>query len=291
MRNLLVLISILGAFLSASVTTARASSGEDKALTIEVSEGNWGNANTADIEALLYSVASELRRFIETRPPAEIVVIPSEKAPAALYQKGRNGEYVILLSAKNRRWAQYAYQFSHELCHVFSNYERGEVNNGVKPNQWFEEAVCEAAAVFTLRRMASTWGSNPPYSDWADYAAVLRAYAEQLTTQSHRRLPGDIAFGTWYAANRDAVSGNPYLRQKNEVCANLLLSLFESTPEHWAAIGYLNLHRSSAEAGFLEYLESWRQAAPARHRVFITEVIALFDLPEHRETMQTVLAR
>ncbi|MBC7945419.1 MAG: hypothetical protein H7X91_09210 [Burkholderiales bacterium] len=193
---------------------------------------------------------------------------------------------MILLSARNRRWAQYAYQFSHELCHVLSNFGHGQTNNGGKPNQWFEEAVCEAAAVFTLRSMASTWASNPPFPDWKDYAPVLREYAEQLSGEAHRRLPYGMSASAWYATNRQAVSENPYLREKNEVCANLLLSLFERNPEHWTAIAYLNLDPTAAAAAFAEYLESWHRAAPAKHQVFIAEVIALFA-PKRSEELRT----
>ncbi|MGH8729906.1 MAG: NAD(P)-binding domain-containing protein [Burkholderiales bacterium] len=161
MRSFLVFIGVLGVFFSAPVA-ARTSS--DQGPAIQVLEGDWGNADTGEIETLLHSVASELWRFFPERSPSKLVVIASEKGPLALYRRGPNGEYVILLSAKNRRWVQYAYQFSHELCHVLSNHD-----HHAKPNQWFEEAMCEAAAVFTLRSMASTWESNPPFPDGENY--------------------------------------------------------------------------------------------------------------------------
>jgi hypothetical protein len=133
MRSFLVLIGVLGFVFSAPLA-ARASS--DQGPAIQVLEGDWGNADTGEIETLLHSVASELWRFFPERSPSKLVVIASEKGPLALYQRGPNGEYVILLSAKNKRWAQYAYQFSHELCHVLSNHD-----HHAKPNQWFEEAM------------------------------------------------------------------------------------------------------------------------------------------------------
>lgn len=283
MRSFLILIGVLGVFFSAPVA-ARTS--PDQGPAIQVLEGDWGNADTGEIETLLHSVASELWRFFPERSPGKLVVIASEKGPLALYQRGPKGEYVILLDAKNRRWAQYAYQFSHELCHVLSNHD-----HHAKPNQWFEEAMCEAAAVFTLRSMASTWESNPPFPGWENYAPNLRGYAERLSGEPHRRLPREISAGAWYAANQQAVREDPYLREKNEVCANLLLPLFERGPEHWAAIGYLNLDPNAAAASFVEYLESWRSAAPAEHQGFISEVIALFKMPEHSEPTQMASVR
>ena len=278
MRSFLVLIAVLGVFFSAPVA-ARPS--PDQGPAIQVLEGDWGDAGIAEIETLLHLVASELWRFFPDRAPSKLVVIANQRGPFAFYQKGPNGEYVILLSAKNRRWAQYVYQFSHEVCHILSNHDRH-----AKPNQWFEEAMCEAAALFTLRSMASTWESSPPFPDWKDYASNLRVYAERLFREPHRTLPRETPVGTWYAANQQAVRENPYLRDKNEVCANLLLPLFERNPEHWAAIGYLNLDRNAVAANFMEYLESWRSAVPPKHREFISEVISLFKVPERSEPMQ-----
>ena len=62
-------------------------------------------------------------------------------------------------SARDRKWAKFGYQFSHEFCHVLSNYENLKAN----PNNWFHEAICELASVFTLRRMAERWPTHPPY--------------------------------------------------------------------------------------------------------------------------------
>jgi hypothetical protein len=287
MRILLILIGFLGALFSAPVA-AGAPSGE-QGPAIHVLDAGWGNVYTEDIEAVLYSVASELWRYFPGRSPVKLVISHSEKGPLTLYRKGPKGEYLILLSANNRRWAQYAYQFSHELCHVLSNYDHSETNNRARSNQWFEEAVCEAAALFTLCRMAITWESNPPFPHWRDYAQVLRHYAERLAGEAHRRLPHDDMLVEWYAANQEALRDDPYLRDKNEVCANMMLALFERSPEHWDAIGYLNRDSAALAGSLLGYLQSWHRAAPAKHHAFIAEVIALFGVPESGTKMRLAL--
>jgi hypothetical protein len=278
MRILLIVIGFLVALFSAPVA-AGAQSGE-QGPAIQVLEGGWGNAYTEDIEAVLHSVASELGRYFPGWSPMKLVIKHSEKGPLTLYQKGPKGEYLILLSARDRRWAQYAYQFSHELCHVLSNYDHSETNNRTRSNQWFEEALCEAAALFTLGRMAITWESNPPFPHWRDYAQVLRHYAERLAGEAHRRLPHDTMLVEWYAANQEALRDDPYLRDKNEVCANMMLALFERSPEHWAAIGYLNRDSAALTGSLSGYLQSWHRAAPGEHRAFIAQVIGLFAAPD-----------
>jgi hypothetical protein len=278
MRLFLIVLGFFGALLTASAAVA-AQSGEQGPV-IQVFDGGWGNAYTEDIEAVLYSVASELWRYFPGRSPVKLVIKHSEKGPLTLYQKGPKGEYRILLSARDQRWAQYAYQFSHELCHVLSNYDHSETNNRARSNQWFEEAVCEAAALFTLGRMAITWESNPPFPHWRDYAPVLRHYAERLAGEAHRRLPHDTLLVEWYAANQEALRDDPYLRDKNEVCANMMLALFERSPKHWAAIGHLNRDSAALSGSLLGYLRSWHRAAPSEHRVFISQVIGLFVAPD-----------
>jgi hypothetical protein len=128
--------------------------------------------------------------------------------------------------------------------------------------------------------MASTWESSPPFPHWKDYAAVLRHYAERLVGETHRRLRHDTKFAQWYDANWKALGEDPYARDKNEVCANAMLALFERNPEQWAAIGYLNRDRAAHAASLSIYLQSWHVAAPLKHKAFIAEVIALFNLPD-----------
>ena len=73
--------------------------------------------------------------------------------PITPYRPSRQGPFTVFLAARDDYWCQFAYQFSHELCHVLSDYER----LGEGPNGWFHEAICELASVFTLRRMAERW--------------------------------------------------------------------------------------------------------------------------------------
>jgi hypothetical protein len=271
MRLVLITIGVLWMLVAPAATTASA---DEQDPAIQVLNGGWGSAHPADIEAVLYSAASEIWRYFRDRPPPQLIVRQSEKGPLTLFDRGPHGEYVVLLSARDRRWAQYAYQFSHELCHVLSNYD--EVKDNIRPNQWFEESICEAMAAFTLERMAATWESNPPFLHWRDYAGVLGYYAERLAGEAHRRLSDDNTLSEWYAHNSEALGEDPYLREKNEVCAKALLPLFQSNPARWAAIGYLNRDTVALAGSFPWYLQSWYRAAPSEHQSFIAQVIALF---------------
>jgi len=61
--------------------------------------------------------------------------------------------------------------------------------------------------------------------------------------------------------------------------ANLLLPLFEANPEHWETLSYLNLDPDDARSSLQDYLRNWYDNAPAAHRSFIADVLALLRAP------------
>lgn len=255
-------------------------------MQIQVVPGNWGSADPQDIQVVLESAASEFRPFVA--PPAQsasprvlkLRVVPRGNSPRVLYERGPEGEYVIQLTARDERWFQYAYQFSHELCHILSNFDHKAWQGGAVPsgNQWFEESLCETASLFTLKRMAASWAERPPGRKWIGYGKVFGSYAEQLLAESHRRLPANQTLGQWYAENQPALQDNPYLREKNELVAAMLLPLFEQDPAMWQAIGYLNTNPGSAAKSFSEYLADWHGACPSGTQEHVGKTMNLLGL-------------
>jgi len=249
-------------------------------VTIRVEGEGWGSAERDEIETLLVAVVDELVSDPARSLSAPIVVTYAPGSPVTLFERGPAGEYQVRLSARNRHWAQYAYQFGHELCHVMSNFELRAGDSARKRNQWFEEAVCEAAGLFALRSMAVRWQTDAPYASWQDYAPALRAYADRLLTEPHRRLPEGVSPGSWLQARLEMLGRDPYHRDENEVVANLLLPFFERAPEHWAALHYLNLHPADAVADLPHYLRNWRSSAPREHQQFIDTLAGELGLGE-----------
>lgn len=254
---------------------------KNSGLVIRVVDGGWGTATPEDIENLLYSVANELWAHFPHKKLPPVIVKHYGNSPMVLYEKGAMGEYIVYLSARDMRWSQFAYQFAHEFAHILSNYDNKEIKDKlfVKHNQWFEETICEVAALFTLKRLADTWETAAPYPNWTHYAPAFREYANHLLNESHRQLVGGKTLADWYFDNQDMLSRDPYRREKNEVVATTLLSLFESNPENWEAIGYLNFEKNHASKHFRDYLDSWYFCAPERHKEFIRQTIAMFDRP------------
>lgn len=243
-------------------------------LEIRVLEGGWGDARAEDIETVLYAVAAVLLERFPGRRLNPILVAHSDKYPLTLYEKGPHGEYRIYLSAREQYWAHYAYEFAHELTHILSNHEHFAYSREITPNQWFAEALCEAASLYALKRLAFLWEVSPPHPRWRPYAPTFEEFAERLFNERHRQLPPDTLLATWFEQNEQDLRRDPYLRKHNEVVANMLLPLFEENPEFWQAIGYL----PAKGASFRDYLYAWRANAPEDFKDTITYVMALFGL-------------
>jgi len=240
-------------------------------MRIEVERQGWGEAIPANVTALLADVASHLNRLLIHPVPDHIKVVPvsgPDAVPRTLYRNSAVGPITIQLAARDRRWSKFAYQFAHEFCHVLSNYERLRDN----PNNWFHEALCELASVFTLRRMAERWPTLPPYPNWSDYAPHLASYADDLLGNENSRLPADSTLGHWLSVREDRLRSDPYLRDLNAVVAYQLLPIFEAEPTGWNAVRNM----PSSSGYLMEYLADWHGRVASDDKPFVDRLIGAF---------------
>jgi hypothetical protein len=257
---------------------------ERQRLVIRVQPGGWSTATPAEVEAVLHSVAAELLPHFPATRLHPLLVSHSHEAPAALYERGAKGEYLVHLTAKDREWSHYAYEFAHELSHILTNYQHHVNLKMASHHQWFEETLCEVASLYVLKRLAITWQTVPPYADWRSYAPEFQVFVERFLNEPHRQMPHNQALRTWFAERSGALRTSPYLREHNEVVANVLLPLFEENPRIWGAIAYLNLVKAGAD--FREYLQSWYDNAPEEHRDLIRYLMGLFGVDDASEESQ-----
>lgn len=244
------------------------------AFTIRIVPGGWGSALTDDIERLLIGVARDIRANFGDLPKRVLLVEHGDGTPITLYRRGPNDECLIQLTSVDTRWAQFSYQFAHELCHVLANYEKKRDARG--PNQWFEETLCETSSLYALRRMAVTWKTAPPFPNWSDYTPSLTAYADEAMRRPARQLPAGTTLAAWFGGHRDHLRRNPVERELNGLVANQLLPLFEQDPTRWDAIRFLNLGDDEHDSSLAAYLAGWRDRVPDRHRAFIKSLLTLF---------------
>jgi len=247
----------------------------DPALNIRVDGDGWGDVSSEAIQTVLYSVAAVLMPQVPTRLVTPIVVSHTDSNPIALYERGQNGEILVRLHASGARWHLYVYEFAHELCHIMSNYQQNVAAGTSKHNQWLEETLCETASLFALKQLASNWSALAPANAWSPRAAKLQRFFALLIGERHRQLPPDLPFAAWLRENEEQLRHDPYLREKNDLMANLLLPLFEQHPGQWDALCYLNLDPTDASSSLERYLLHWYKNAPAEHRPFVADILGL----------------
>ena len=227
-------------------------------MNIRINSLNCWRARVVDLQKVLESVVNVMDSYFESKIDSDIKVKYDHiKGPMVLYARGGNGEYQVLLSSKDTLWAQHSYQFSHEYCHIRTNYIGGNAKT-----KWFEETICELASLFTLRRMSEVWRASPPYENWRDYSSALYDYAENLITGEDRKLPEGVEFLDWFKANLGALENDQYMREANAIIAIKLLSIFEANTKLWLAVTYLNTWIITDADDIYQLFDNWLSRVP-----------------------------
>ena len=240
------------------------------AVTVTVRAGDWGDASVADIQTLLRNVQQNYFASFPEPPGGDVHVVHGTESPLIANRKSTNDPYRIYLDVSGRHWAQFSYQFAHEICHLTCGYDRFKQPGDKKhPWMWFQESLCETASLFTLRRMAETWKTNPPYRNWTDYAPHLNEYAQKLVDDPARRLPVGVRLADFYAANRMILENHATERPLNGVVANHLLPVFEKNPRGWQAVRFLP---ATMPGTLPEYLRAWLTLTPVEHAAIVRAI-------------------
>lgn len=222
----------------------------------------WGEADLSNVVNLLDNVISIFYSNLDTNlisgRPVLVAHSSLHKPPRDYPEMIRfNGTSFIFLNTQDRLWSQYAYQFSHELCHYV-------VDTPFPPKcdkfGWFEEAICELASIFTLKRMALAWKHSPPYPNWTGYADSLNAYADNIINAGKESLT--MPFDQWLSLNLETLYQNRIDRSLNKIVAVQLLPIFNTYPKIWRAIHYLSSVNVNIEMSFEDYVFEWRKSLP-----------------------------
>lgn len=240
-------------------------------IAIEVLDSDWGGAVTADIAAVSHSVVACFEAALSERPIEAIRVEPTSHPsdlPVSVFQRADTGQVRVLLSARGRHWAQYAFQFAHELCHVQANFCQPLQH----PSKWIEECLCETSSLYAIRYMSKSWHQSPPYPTWVSFAPKLRRYFEDRCSKPEHQLPPGTSCVDWLLSRLHLLRADALRRDDNTIIARELLPIFEQDPNAWRAVRYLNLWDTSQDASIPEYCDRWRYATPSRHHCYIDAV-------------------
>ena len=108
----------------------------ERRLSIELGSFPANNkACATGIESTLKSVLNEFMPAFDALPNASLHVAwwARPQPPKVLFDRR---PYEIRINAQVNGWSQHDYQFSHELCHVMTNYDLEKEQR----HTWFEES-------------------------------------------------------------------------------------------------------------------------------------------------------
>ena len=189
-------------------------------------------------------VLSSTLSLFQPLPPTfksiQSLYLPLQMSQKVLYELRDGNTYHIQLTAKNRHWCQYVFQFAHELGHIMCNFSKEN-----QANLWFEESICEVASLYALSKIGNKWVKIHNDTNAKSYTKKFKKYGSIESKNLHIRktfslLAGGIKTGIFYPK---------ILRKQNIWVALTLYDLFDQNPTiAWSTCFYLNnspTHRKS----------------------------------------------
>jgi hypothetical protein len=241
---------------------------------IRANQGDWGGAQSSDVEAVARSAATSFAAFDES---VAIVLEPTaseDDPPITLSATNASGEFVVRLNVRGNLWARLAYQFAHEYCHVLADPRTWTVDRWA----WIEEALCEAASLFALRDMSKTWVLTPPYPQWSEYAVHLARYEADHVSDPARSLPPEVPLASWLVDRLPLLEADSFRRDDNTIIAEELLPIFEADRTAWRAVRHLHTWPRSAAAPLADFMNGWAMACPAECRHVVESIAVLIGV-------------
>ena len=243
------------------------------ATSLTIESEDWGDVETNEIHKVLRSTLSLFELSSPTLQKRPIVVSPTADNPRVLYELRDGHAYQIQLTAKNRHWCQYVFQFAHELGHIMCNFRKEN-----HANLWFEESICEVASLYALSKIGNKWVEIHNDTNAKSYAQEFEKYRIHRIKESS--YPENFQLAVWWNQNRFILSQNPHLRKQNIWVALTLYDLFDQNPTiAWSAFFYLNKSPTHRKADFEQYLQTWKNACPQRaEKEFVEQIISRFQI-------------
>lgn len=240
-------------------------------VVIHVEGENWG-APPADVDKVLHSAAAQVLAYFPGREIKPILVSRGRFVPITLDQKGPGGEFQVHLATGNTYWAQYTYQFAHEVCHILANCDRHQRGR----HQWFEESLCETSSLFVLSRMHKQWEEDPPYPNWKSWGVHFDEYLNQMLAERARRLPPDQTMGQWIRLQLPVLVTERKVTEHSKLMAAYLLPIFQDDPQGWESLNWYHTGDRDNDLEFEAFLRAWKLRVPEKHKTFVAKIQKLF---------------
>ena len=225
--------------------------------------GNWGKmfpyAADQVVEMMRHSCLDGVRLVSDRQPTRLRVDEHTSGAPAVWLHADGSTTAWIIVDIGQQAWSQLAYQFGHELGHVFANSWQPHAKPSA-PCQWLEEAIVEAFSLRGLGQLAKTWKQAPPFAGDNAYAAAIFEYRQDVIRQYQALAveQGSIQdVGAWFGRHRNELEGGGGLNPFAKAASLIILAEYERTSASVEALGALNRWPGRTGVPIAEYLREW----------------------------------
>jgi hypothetical protein len=144
-------------------------------------DGTFPRTARADLSIVANETADVVSgMFGRAAPPLERPIICRlGPIPITSLDNWQNPTHILIsLTVTDRKYSQFVYQLAHELGHVML---------GVHRTNSTSETLAVAVALEALDRLATKWGSKPPFLQWQDYGEKFRQYRQRTEADALRR--------------------------------------------------------------------------------------------------------
>jgi hypothetical protein len=242
--------------------------------SIVLATNDWGKAHPSEVISLLEDVTNIVHLNDHSFDSLTIQVGRTKASPITFYQPNIIGDTVVHLNTKDRHWCQYAFQFAHEIGHIICRTAHGN-----QSNQWFEESLCEALSLYTLKELSELWAAKGSRPRQLAYASEFLTYKKNRILNSF--CPENFQLSSWWKENKSALMRNPYLRKQNIWIAIQLVAFIDKSPQTaFSSIRWLN-HASHDTENILfeQYITAWKNSCPKDvQKTFVEGIMTLFGL-------------
>jgi len=230
--------------------------------------GDWGESPPADaalaISHMREACLSELRLLSDHQPDRLRLDNHLSGPPHIWLHRDDNPTMAwIVVNIQPRAWSQLAYQFGHELGHVFCNSWMWKVDTP-PPSRWLEESLVEAFSMRGIARLADAREQELPFSGDAQYGRPLRAYRSYLD-EKYKNAPGAEAvrepikdFAAWWRSIKTLLETATGLSPYAGPVILALLKEMESDRSCVEDLGALNRWPQRSAVPLDEYVQRWR---------------------------------
>ncbi|MEI9400701.1 hypothetical protein [Mesorhizobium argentiipisi] len=232
--------------------------------------GDWGHmlprAAEQVVERMRHACLDGVRLLSDRQPARLRVDEHTSGQPAIWLHPDGSSMAWIIVDIGERDWSKLAYQFGHELGHVFANSWQADAKPA-PPCQWLEEAIVEAFSLRGLGHLAKGWKQNPPFAGdnafgdaIAEYRQnIIKSYEALADTQGLTRDPA-----AWFAGHRSEVE-IPGLNPFAQAMSLTILTEYEQVPGSIEAIAALNRWPGRSGIPVAKYLERWKDSCAELH--------------------------